>query len=222
MEAGLLLGLTCLCSPLAALVLDFNTIRGSAEVSTSGKSTQCLTDKDCPVGRFCHKTREELPSCAACHGLRRRCQRSTMCCPGMLCINDVCSQAERMMLAGGRKKPNDRTRVGSKDTIQPPLPSGRVLKEGNPQTPPGKAQEGESCLRTADCVRGLCCARHFWTKVCKPVLMEGQICSRRGGQKEGAQGPEIFQRCNCGPGLSCQLPLGGAPQRSRLRVCLRK
>ncbi|KAH0623007.1 hypothetical protein JD844_030892 [Phrynosoma platyrhinos] len=134
---------------------------------------------------------------------------------------DVCSQTERVMVVGGRKKHKDRARVGSKDTIQPPLPSGHVLKEGNPQMPPGKAQEGESCLRTADCVRGLCCARHFWAKVCKPVLMEGQVCSRRGGQKEGAQGPEIFQRCNCGPGLSCQLPLGGAPQRSRLRVCLR-
>lgn len=37
MEVRFLLGITCLCSPLTAMVLDFNTIRGSAEVSSSKK-----------------------------------------------------------------------------------------------------------------------------------------------------------------------------------------
>lgn len=81
---------------------------------------------------------------------------------------------------------------------------------------PLPGQEGESCLRTSDCAPGFCCARHFWAKICKPVLAEGQVCSRR-GQKDGAQGPEIFQRCDCGPGLMCQM----LPHRSRLRVCQR-
>lgn len=83
---------------------------------------------------------------------------------------------------------------------------------------PVPGQEGGSCLRTSDCGPGLCCARHFWTKICKPVLLEGQVCSRR-GHKEPAQAPEIFQRCDCGPGLSCRSPGAGTRQSARLRVC---
>ncbi|XP_012861337.1 dickkopf-related protein 4 [Echinops telfairi] len=79
-------------------------------------------------------------------------------------------------------------------------------------------QEGESCLRTFDCGPGLCCARHFWTKICKPVLLEGQVCSRR-GHKDTAQAPEIFQRCDCGPGLLCRNQATGNRQHARLRVC---
>lgn len=79
-------------------------------------------------------------------------------------------------------------------------------------------QEGESCLRTFDCGPGLCCARHFWTKICKPVLLEGQVCSRR-GHKDTAQAPEIFQRCDCGPGLVCRSQVTGNRQHARLRVC---
>lgn len=79
-------------------------------------------------------------------------------------------------------------------------------------------QEGESCLRTLDCGAGLCCARHFWTKICKPVLLEGQVCSRR-GHKDSAQAPEIFQRCDCGPGLVCRNQVTGKRQHARLRVC---
>lgn len=37
MEAAFLLGIMCFCSPLTAMVLDFNNIRGSAEVTTSKK-----------------------------------------------------------------------------------------------------------------------------------------------------------------------------------------
>ncbi|XP_034974542.2 dickkopf-related protein 4 [Zootoca vivipara] len=219
MEARFLLGITCLCSPLTAMVLDFNTIRGSAEVSSSKKSAQCFTDKDCPAGKFCNKAWEELPFCAACHGLRRRCQRNTMCCPGMLCLNEVCSQTEKMTLVE-EKKCEKQAGLSSKAAVQCPVPASNILKKGNTQTPNNKVEEGESCLRTSDCAAGLCCARHFWAKICKPVLKEGQVCSRR-GQKDGSQGPEIFQRCDCGPGLSCQLPLIRESQRSRLRVCWR-
>ncbi|XP_066495729.1 dickkopf-related protein 4 [Tiliqua scincoides] len=219
MEARFLLGLTCLCSPLTALVLDFNTIRGSGEVSSSKKSAQCLMDKDCPAGRFCHKPPVELPFCATCHGLRRRCQRDTMCCPGMLCVNDVCSPEEKMTPVEGGKR-DGRARPSSKDSSQHVVQAGLVRNKGNHETPSDRAQEGENCLRTSDCAPGFCCARHFWAKICKPVLAEGQMCSRR-GQKDGAQGPEIFQRCDCGPGLTCQVPLSGAPHLSRLWVCQR-
>ncbi|XP_053124991.1 dickkopf-related protein 4 isoform X2 [Hemicordylus capensis] len=220
MAARILLGLACLCSPLAALVLDFNTIRSSTEISSSKKSAQCLTDKDCPAGRFCHKPWEELPFCATCHGLRRRCQRTTMCCPGTLCVNEICSLVEKTALVEEKKRV-EQTGSDSRDVPQSPAEAGHVVKKGSAQRPPRNdgAQEGEKCLRTSECAPGLCCARHFWAKICKPVLTEGQVCSKR-GQKEGAQGPEIFQRCDCGLGLWCQVS-SGTSQHSRLWVCQR-
>uniref|UniRef100_A0A670ZE06 Dickkopf WNT signaling pathway inhibitor 4 n=1 Tax=Pseudonaja textilis TaxID=8673 RepID=A0A670ZE06_PSETE len=204
MEATFLLGLTCLCSPLAALVLDFNTIRGSSEVSSSRKSTQCLTDKDCWGGKYCYKPPEEqLPFCAPCQGLRRRCQGNGVCCPGTLCINGTFQPPQPLPLQGNAASG---TGVRSREIPdpRPPLPT---------------AGTGERCLRTSDCAQGHCCARHFWAKICKPVLLEGAVCSGRGQKDGGAPGPEIFQRCGCAPGLVCQRPLRGAPQRARLRVC---
>uniref|UniRef100_A0A8C7DSN5 Dickkopf WNT signaling pathway inhibitor 4 n=1 Tax=Naja naja TaxID=35670 RepID=A0A8C7DSN5_NAJNA len=212
MEATFLLGLTCLCSPVAALVLDFNTIRGSSEVSGSRKSTQCLTDKDCRVGKYCYKPQEEqLPFCAACQGLRRRCQGNGMCCPGTICIN-------------GKFQPPENAK--QRLPRQPDRPSVQSAEGGHPgwlNSPRSHARQtsgtGERCLRTSDCAQGHCCARHFWAKICKPVLLEGAVCSGRGQKDGGAPGPEIFQRCGCAPGLVCQRPLRGAPQRARLRVC---
>ncbi|XP_048369144.1 dickkopf-related protein 4 [Sphaerodactylus townsendi] len=219
MEAALLLGITCFCSSLAAMVLDFNTIRGSAEVTTSKKSAQCLTDKDCHAGKFCHKPWEELPYCSPCHRLRRRCQRNAMCCPGTLCINDVCTQIEKMTRVD-EKKHTEQVGSVSKGIPHHPVQERNTQKKENTKTSNDAAQEGESCLRTSDCSPGLCCARHYWTKICKPVLTEGQACSKR-GQKDGAQGPEIFQRCDCGPGLSCQPSRSRMTQSSRLRECVR-
>lgn len=63
-------------------------------------------------------------------------------------------------------------------------------------------QEGDTCLRSADCSEGLCCARHFWSRICKPVLTEGQVCTRH--RRKGAHGLELFQRCDCGDGLACR------------------
>lgn len=63
-------------------------------------------------------------------------------------------------------------------------------------------QVGDPCLRSLDCSEGLCCARHFWTHICKPVLREGQVCTRH--RRKGNHGLELFQRCPCDDGLSCQ------------------
>lgn len=63
-------------------------------------------------------------------------------------------------------------------------------------------QVGNPCLRSSDCLDGLCCARHFWTRICKPVLHEGQVCTRH--RRKGNHGLELFQRCPCGDGLICQ------------------
>uniref|UniRef100_A0A3B4WT57 Uncharacterized protein n=1 Tax=Seriola lalandi dorsalis TaxID=1841481 RepID=A0A3B4WT57_SERLL len=63
-------------------------------------------------------------------------------------------------------------------------------------------QVGDPCLRSSDCSDSLCCARHFWTRICKPVLREGQVCTRQ--RRKGNHGLELFQRCPCGDGLSCR------------------
>uniref|UniRef100_A0A8C4RCK1 Dickkopf WNT signaling pathway inhibitor 4 n=1 Tax=Erpetoichthys calabaricus TaxID=27687 RepID=A0A8C4RCK1_ERPCA len=81
--------------------------------------------------------------------------------------------------------------------------------------------EGDNCLRTSDCAPGYCCARHFWDKICKRMPKEGEVCSKR-GRKEVPQSHELFQRCECSPGLSCRLQSDNKDkQNSRLRVCLR-
>lgn len=68
--------------------------------------------------------------------------------------------------------------------------------------PSSSGQEGDACLRSADCSEGLCCARHFWSRICKPVLTEGQVCTRH--RRKGNHGLELFQRCDCGEGLACR------------------
>lgn len=82
-------------------------------------------------------------------------------------------------------------------------------------------QEGSVCLRSSDCATGLCCARHFWSKICKPVLKEGQVCTKH--RRKGSHGLEIFQRCYCGEGLSCRIQKDHhqASNSSRLHTCQR-
>ncbi|NXA42392.1 DKK1 protein, partial [Eudromia elegans] len=84
--------------------------------------------------------------------------------------------------------------------------------------PIAKGEEGDLCLRSSDCAPGLCCARHFWSKMCKPVLREGQVCTRH--RRKGAHGLELFQRCPCAQGLACRAQRGGdAASTSRLHTC---
>uniref|UniRef100_A0A7M4ERJ9 Dickkopf WNT signaling pathway inhibitor 1 n=1 Tax=Crocodylus porosus TaxID=8502 RepID=A0A7M4ERJ9_CROPO len=85
-----------------------------------------------------------------------------------------------------------------------------------------KGQESSICLRSSDCAVGLCCARHFWSKICKPVLKEGQVCTKH--RRKGSHGLEIFQRCYCGDGLSCRLQrdhITSNSSSSRLHTCQR-
>ncbi|XP_040850173.1 dickkopf-related protein 4 [Ochotona curzoniae] len=218
MVALVLLGLSWLCTPLGALVLDFNDIRSSADGQGARQGSQCLSDKDCGSRKFCLQPRDEKPFCAMCRGLRKRCQRTTMCCPGMLCVNDVCTTAQDVA-TGLERQAEDQGGTDTRGATEHPIAESQPKRKSNiKRSQGGKGQEGESCLRTSDCGPGLCCARHFWTKICKPVLQEGQVCSRR-GQKETGQAPEIFQRCDCGPGLSCQSQAAGRRQHTRLRVC---
>ncbi|XP_074849570.1 dickkopf-related protein 2 isoform X2 [Carettochelys insculpta] len=78
--------------------------------------------------------------------------------------------------------------------------------------------EGDPCLRSSDCMEGYCCARHFWTKICKPVLHQGEVCTKQ--RKKGSHGLEIFQRCDCAKGLSCKVWKDATySSKSRLHVC---
>lgn len=78
--------------------------------------------------------------------------------------------------------------------------------------------EGDTCLRSADCSEGLCCARHFWSRICKPVLTEGQVCTRH--RRKGTHGLELFQRCDCGNGMACR-PEKGERDHSVSRTAAR-
>nr|XP_014345471.1 PREDICTED: dickkopf-related protein 4 [Latimeria chalumnae] len=181
----------------------------------------CLADSDCSPGKFCLKPRDAESACATCRAVRKRCQRNTMCCPGMLCVNDVCTQAEEVgpIKEGDvrdQEDPNSRF-----STLETPHQIREKKKKTNAKSQRKKGQESQSCLRTSDCASGLCCARHFWTKICKPVLTEGEVCSKR-GRKDVPQGPELFQRCDCGPGLTCRTQSSPIiTRKSRLRVCQR-
>lgn len=83
---------------------------------------------------------------------------------------------------------------------------------------PSPGQEGDNCLRSADCSEGLCCARHFWSRICKPVLTEGQVCTRH--RRKGTHGLELFQRCDCGDGMACR-PEKGERDHSVSRTAAR-
>ncbi|KAI5932091.1 Dickkopf-related protein 4 [Manis javanica] len=218
MVVVVLLGLSCFWAPLGALVLEFNNIKSSADLPGARKGSQCSSDKDCNARKFCLKPQDEKPFCATCRGLWRRCQHSAACCPGTLCVNDVCTSVEDAMPILERQT-DDQEDTDTQETTGHPTQENKPKRKPNIKKAQGsKGQEGESCLRTLDCGAGLCCARHFWTKICKPVLLEGQVCSRR-GHKDSAQAPEIFQRCDCGPGLVCRNQVTGKRQHARLRVC---
>ncbi|KAM6221889.1 dickkopf-related protein 4 [Rhynchocyon petersi] len=219
MVVVVLLGLGWFCSPLGALVLDFNNIKSSADVQGARKGSQCLSDKDCNARKFCLKPGDEKPFCTTCRGLRRRCQRNAMCCPGTLCINDVCTTVDDATSVSERQVDDAQEDTATKGTTEHSIQDNKPGRKRSTRKSQGsKGQEGESCLRTSDCGPGLCCARHFWTKICKPVLLEGQVCSRR-GHKDTGPAPEIFQRCDCGPGLLCRNQVTGNRQHARLRVC---
>ncbi|KAJ3609925.1 hypothetical protein NHX12_022019 [Muraenolepis orangiensis] len=114
----------------------------------------CGEDEHCPAEEFCSEARA---ACLPCRKNRKRCGRHAMCCPGSRCSNGVCQ---------------------TNDPLDPP--QHQHTKRPPPAVNAGgtahsvKGQEGDTCLRSADCSEGFCCARHFWSRICKPVLSEGQ------------------------------------------------
>ncbi|XP_029932291.1 dickkopf-related protein 2-like [Myripristis murdjan] len=158
---------------------------------------QCMSDLECSEGSYCHAPSggHAHSRCRSCRKRKRPCHRDAMCCPGNRCSNNICVPDQDSFLSqtipdvdGGMSLPSKkkgwrkRGRTAAKTSV--------------------KGQVGDPCLRSADCSEGLCCARHFWARICKPVLQEGQVCTRH--RRKGAHGLELFQRCHCGAGLSCR------------------
>ncbi|XP_023185852.1 dickkopf-related protein 2-like [Xiphophorus maculatus] len=158
---------------------------------------QCMSDLECIMGNYCHvPTKGPAHSrCLACRRRSRRCLRDSMCCPGNRCSNNICVPelasfwSQSVLDADGGVNPSSKRGWRKR---------GRVNFKGSS----GRGQLGDLCLRSSDCSDTSCCARHFWARICKPVLREGQVCTRQ--RRKGHQGLELFQRCSCGDGLTCR------------------
>ncbi|XP_074153169.1 dickkopf-related protein 1 [Sminthopsis crassicaudata] len=186
----------------------------------------CVDDKDCGLEEYCDLGSRGGGSpgggggggsvggqvCLPCRKRRRRCQRSVMCCPGNFCSNGICVPLDQNHLHA----------IEMDEMTTEPVNNDPSLLEGQPRrtTPSAKTkgQEGAVCLRSSDCADGLCCARHFWSKICKPVLKEGQVCTKH--RRKGSHGLEIFQRCFCAEGLTCRVQKDHLTNNaSRLHTC---
>ncbi|XP_058480638.1 dickkopf-related protein 2-like [Solea solea] len=157
---------------------------------------QCMSDLECSEGSYCHapSKRPTHSRCQTCRKRKRRCHRDGMCCPGNQCSNNICVSDGAAFVSQTIPDSDGSLSLKKKGWKK----RGRVDVKGVS----GKGQVGDPCLRSSDCLDSLCCARHFWTRICKPVLREGQVCTRH--RRKGNHGLELFQRCPCADGLSCR------------------
>ncbi|XP_039615149.1 dickkopf-related protein 2 [Polypterus senegalus] len=181
-----------------------------------GQVYPCSNDKECSIGSFCHSPQKGPTRCLACRRKKKRCNRNSMCCPGNHCSNGICiANSESILTAhipviDGHNKKNGQ--LTTRDM------GWQNIGKTQSKLPHVKGHEGDSCLRSSDCAEGFCCARHFWTKICKPVLQQGEVCTKQ--RKKGSHGLEIFQRCDCAKGLSCKIWKDAtSSSKSRLHVC---
>ncbi|XP_036403094.1 dickkopf-related protein 1-like [Megalops cyprinoides] len=180
-------------------LLSFDSGSQNTAIDTS-QTLSCADDDECSVDEFCNESRG---TCIPCRKKRKRCARDAMCCPGNHCSNVTLTSPSQPEL------------IAQWSFLSSKLPKRCLdrLKSG---------QEGENCLRSTDCAEGLCCARHFWSRICKPVLTEGQVCSKQ--KRKGTRGLEIFERCACGDGLACRPQRGHQTSKSArsLNTCQRR
>ncbi|XP_071769989.1 dickkopf-related protein 1b [Centroberyx gerrardi] len=172
------------------------------------QSLSCSADADCGESGFCFASRG---SCLPCRRRRKRCTHDSMCCHGNRCSNGVCLPLDSDLVQQFVLEEMGPTVTISSDTSSSITSSITSNLQDQDLTLTPRGLEGERCLRSSDCSDGLCCARHFWSKICKPVLRDGQVCTKR--RKKGALGLEIFQRCDCGAGLACRTQSGAEPHR---------
>ncbi|KPP62390.1 dickkopf-related protein 1-like, partial [Scleropages formosus] len=178
------------------------------------QTLNCGSDQECGLQEYCSESRG---SCVPCRRRRKRCSRHAMCCAGNRCNNGVCfpNDLDTAQQAGADGLSVNFAHETSNYTVE------RNLRNTS-RRQSLKSLEGETCLRSTDCSKGLCCARHFWSRICKPVLTEGQVCTKH--KKKGTHGLEIFQRCNCGDGLACRVQKGDVVRQSSrtLHTCQRR
>ncbi|KAJ8000750.1 hypothetical protein DPEC_G00183580 [Dallia pectoralis] len=175
----------------------------------------CSNDKECTLGSYCHSPQRAPSRCLTCRRRKKRCHRDAMCCPGNRCTNFICVPISESILSPHISALDDHNKHSTK--------SSGSWKKGGKTTEAKhslKGHEGDTCLRSSDCSEGYCCARHFWTKICKPVLRQGEVCTKQ--RKKGSHGLEIFQRCDCAKGLSCKVWKDAtSSSKSRLHMCQR-
>ncbi|XP_077598816.1 dickkopf-related protein 2-like [Stigmatopora nigra] len=158
---------------------------------------RCISDLECGEGSYCHASYAGpvRSGCRTCRKRKKPCGRDGMCCPGDLCSHGVC------VPRGHAAKWQETMQRG-------PVASPKAGWRKRAKTATGKGQVGDPCASAVDCSDGLCCARHFWTRICKPLLREGEICSRRHRRRRAL---ELFQRCPCGRGLACRRTRASPP-----------
>ncbi|KAJ8263571.1 hypothetical protein COCON_G00160280 [Conger conger] len=169
------------CGAQSSLSVDSNPniIRSSAEIEGRVTKTQvrCEKDGDCDTRQYCDHRAAQHSACASCQQKRRRCHNDNMCCPGMRCVNDLCTRPKKTVPENNKNR-------------QPPLDNRRKQK----------GQERDKCVRSRDCGAGLCCTRYLEEKRCQRIPAAGEGCLLPGRSK----GPRAVGRCDCGPGLSCR------------------
>uniref|UniRef100_A0A8C9V2L2 Dickkopf WNT signaling pathway inhibitor 1b n=1 Tax=Scleropages formosus TaxID=113540 RepID=A0A8C9V2L2_SCLFO len=183
-------------------------------VSERTKPVSCTSDHECAEDEFCYGSRG---ACVPCRKRKKRCVRDAVCCPGNYCSNGVCTPIDFDTTHGAGTDAVLLDSFGHENSTS--VPQSKQPAPGRPQSL--KGQEGDLCLRSTDCSEGLCCARHFWSKICKPVLSEGQVCTKH--KRKGTHNLELFQRCDCADGLSCRTQKGDPSSNSSrsLHTCQR-
>ncbi|KAF5910247.1 dickkopf-related protein 1-like [Clarias magur] len=146
-------------------------------------SLPCVGASQCGVSEFCSRG-----ICQPCRKRRKRCARDAMCCAGNRCINGVCQAGEvnatqAVNTTVSTKQTTEvqgspTSALGNQNRTVVQQQTKKITAISTKPPEPLKGSEGETCLRSSDCSKGLCCARHFWSRICKPVLTEGQIDQR--------------------------------------------
>ncbi|XP_038651836.1 dickkopf-related protein 2-like isoform X2 [Scyliorhinus canicula] len=198
--------------------IQANTSRQLRQDDNSNKAADiqvCTADEDCGTKRYCSISHQRRQLCLTCKKQKKRCHRDQMCCPGNHCINGICavelpiSKTTRAISQPGAPEADSHSALPMWSKNDSSLHRAISAKRG---------LEGDSCLRSSDCAEGFCCSRHLWNKICKPLLLKDEVCTKL--RRKGARGADIYERCDCAKGLVCRsLRHPGTTKKTRLSTC---